>query len=141
MVGVLSITETTAVIQWSFSSLIGQGGPETYTVLYGTSPDQLVMSTPSIPSDPNMQQYTQMLGSLQPGTMYYIEIQSRNVFTIRTTSDMTRFKTMDASEFATLLYNGVKATYFHSRRHLSGQYTCHYFCTRFWHPLYVAMFA
>ena len=96
----MSITEITATIQWSFSSPIGEGGPETYTVLYGTSPDQLVMSTPSIPSDPNMQQYTQMLGSLQPGTMYYIEIQSRNVFSTETTNDRMVFTTMDASELS-----------------------------------------
>ena len=99
MVEVMSITETAATIQWSFSSPIGEGGPETYTVLYGTSPDQLVISSPSILSDVNMQQYTQMLGSLQPGTMYYIEIQSRNVFTTRMTVDMTRFQTIDMSEF------------------------------------------
>ena len=102
MIEVVSITETTAIIQWSFSSLIGEGGPETYTVLYGTSPDQLVMSTPSIPSNPNMQQYTQTLGSLQPGTMYYIEIQSRNAFATQTTNDMTNFKTMDRREFTRL---------------------------------------
>ena len=98
MIEVVSTTETTVTIQWSFSSPIGEGGPETYTVLYGTSPDQLVMSTLSIPSDPNVQQYTQMLGSLQPGTMYYIEIQSRNAFATQTTSDMKSFKTMDRSE-------------------------------------------
>ena len=96
----MSITETTATIQWSFSSPTGEGGPETYTVLYGTSPDQLVMSTPSIPSDPNMQQYTRMLGSLQPGTMYYIEIQSRNVFSTETTNDRTVFITMNASKLS-----------------------------------------
>ena len=98
MIEVVSTTETTVTIQWSFSSPIGEGGPETYTVLYGTSPDQLVMSTLSIPSDPNVQRYTQMLGSLQPGTMYYIEIQSRNAFATQTTSDMKSFKTMDRSE-------------------------------------------
>ena len=99
MIEVVSITETTATIQWIFFSSLGQGGPETYTVLYGTSPDQLVMSTPSIPSDPNMQLYIQMLGSLQPGIMYFIEIQSRNAFTTQTTSDMKNFETMDRSEF------------------------------------------
>ena len=99
MIEVVSITETTATIQWIFFSSFGQGGPETYTVLYGTSPDQLVMSTCSIPSDPNMQLYIQMLGSLQPGTMYYIEIQSRNAFATQTTSDMKIFETMDRSEF------------------------------------------
>ena len=102
MIKVMSITETAVTVQWSFSSPISQERPETYTVLYGTSPDELMMSTP-IFSDPNMQRYTQMLGSLQPGTMYYIEIQSRNAFATRTTSDMTNFKTMDRSEFTRLL--------------------------------------
>ena len=97
MIEVVSITESTATIQWSFSSSIGEGGPENYTVLYGTSLDQLVMSTPSISSDPNMQQYTQMLGSLQPGTMYYIEIQSRNAFATRTV--INDLKTMDMSKY------------------------------------------
>ena len=98
MVEVVSITETTVTVQWSFSSPISQERPETYTVLYRTPPNELMMSTP-IFSDPNMQQYTQMLGSLQPGTMYYIEIQSRNAFTTQTTSDMTNFKTMERREF------------------------------------------
>ena len=97
MIEVVSITETLATIQWSFSSLIGEGGPETYTVLYGTSPDRLVISIPSISSDPNMQQYTQMLGSLQPGTMYFIEIQSRNIFATQTVTN--NFKTMDMSKY------------------------------------------
>ena len=103
MIEVVSITETTVTIQWSFSSPIGEGGPETYTVLYGTSLDQLVMSTPSISSDPDMQPFSYILGPLQPGTMHYIEIQSRNAFATRTTSDMTSFKTMDRSEFINLL--------------------------------------
>ena len=97
MVEVVSITETTATIQWSFSSPIDEGGPETYTVLYGTSPDQLVMSTPSIPSDTNMQLYTNVLGSLQSATTYYYRIQSENS-NVSLPSIIQSLKTMDSSE-------------------------------------------
>ena len=89
-------TESTVTITWSFTSLL-ETRNETFTVLYGTSPGQLGLTSPPVSSVPNVNQYSIHLMSLQPGTIYYYQIWSENRFTSLTDS-VEKVKTMDSSE-------------------------------------------
>ena len=53
--------------------------PEIFTVLYGISSGQLNFTTPEITANPTSQTYSTQLNSLQPGTVYFYRIKSRNV--------------------------------------------------------------
>ena len=89
-------TESTVTITWSFTSVL-ETRNETFTVLYGTSPGQLELTSDSVQSVFNMTQYSIQLMSLQPGTTYYYLIQSANNFTTLTDS-LVEIRTMDSSK-------------------------------------------
>ena len=88
-----SSTERTVTITWSFTSVL-ETRNETFTVLYGTSPGQLGLTSPPVSSVPNVNRYSVQLTSLQPGTTYYYQIQSANKF--RTLQQ--NITTMDSSK-------------------------------------------
>ena len=90
-------TERTVTITWSFTSVL-ETRNETFTVLYGTTPGQLGLTSPPVFSVPNVNQYSIQLMSLQPGTTYYYQIQSVNNFTDLSTSFNT-IRTMDSSKY------------------------------------------
>ena len=91
-----SSTERTVTITWSFTSVL-ETRNETFTVLYGTSPGQLGLTSPPVSSVPNVNQYSIQLTSLQPGTTYYYQIQSENNFRNLTTL-LNTVRTMDSSK-------------------------------------------
>ena len=91
-----SFTQSTVSITWSFTSVL-ETRNETFTVLYGTSPGQLGLTSPPVSSVPNVNQYSIQLMSLQPGTTYYYQIQSENNFRSLATL-LSTVRTMDSSE-------------------------------------------
>ena len=93
---VTSITLSSATIQWMLTDPYVPSRPETYTVLYGTSLEQLNFNTPDIlTSNPNSQTYSTQLNSLQPGTVYYYRIDGRNRFASIST-DVRAFSSEDS---------------------------------------------
>ena len=83
-------TQTTITINWSFT-VISESRNETFRVMYGTTPGNLVMATP-------VQSFSTTITSLQPGTVYYYQIHSTNTFA--TLPDIERsINTKDGSEF------------------------------------------
>ena len=71
--------------------------PETFTVSYGVTTGQLNMQTPSIMVNPTSQTYTIQLDLLQPATVYFYRIESRNRFESRLTG-VRSFTTSDSSK-------------------------------------------
>ncbi len=98
MVSAMIITSSSATIQWSFPKLLERN--ESIIVFYGITSEELgrVITYP-IPSDPNMEQYSIQLMSLQPSTRYFYQIYSSNEFANRTDGVEYEFKTDDSSEF------------------------------------------
>ena len=89
-------TQTTITISWVFTTEL-DSRDETFTVRYGTTPGDLSTTSPAVLSMPSVQQYSIQLASLQPGTTYYYQILSVNMFDTR--SDIQRpIRTMDASK-------------------------------------------
>ncbi len=72
---------------------------EIISIFYRTTSEQLGVIIYPIPSDPNMEQYSIQLMSLQPGTRYVYQIFSSNEFANRTDGVEYEFKTDDNSEF------------------------------------------
>ncbi len=77
---------------------------EIISIFYGTISEQLEVIIIPIPSDPNMEQYSIQLMSLQPGTRYFYSIYSSNEFANRTDGVVYEFKTDDSSEFNSMQY-------------------------------------
>ncbi len=98
MVDAVIITSSSATIQWSFPRLLEMRN-EIISIFYGTTFEQLGVIIYPIPSDPNMEQYSIQLTSLQPGTRYVYQIYSSNEFVNRTDGVEYEFKTDDSSEF------------------------------------------
>ncbi len=98
MVNAVVITSSSATIQWSFPRLLEMRN-EIISIFYGTNSEQLGVTIYTIPSDPNMEQYSIQLMSLQPGTRYVYQIYSSNEFANRTDGVEYEFKTDDSSEF------------------------------------------
>ena len=91
-------TQNTITISWSFTTILDSRN-ETFTVMYGTTPGELSVTSRPVMSvaDENSQQYSVLLESLQPGTTYHYQIHSTNRFD-SVTDDERNTKTMDASE-------------------------------------------
>ncbi len=91
-------TSSSATLSWFFQRNDTQN--ETISIFYGTSSEELgeVFIYP-IPSDPNMEQYSIQLMSLQPGTRYVYQIYSSNEFANQTDRTEYEFRTNDSSEF------------------------------------------
>ncbi len=99
MVNAVIITSSSATIQWSFPRLLEMRN-EIISIFYGTTSEQPGVIIYPIPSDPNMEQYSIQLMSLQPGTRYVYRIYSSNKFANRTDGMEYEFKTDDSSEFS-----------------------------------------
>ena len=73
-------------------------GPETFVVLYGTTQDRLTRtSTSMVIATTTSQTYSIQLNSLDIGTQYYFQVQSRNRFG-SVVSNVMDFTTDDTSE-------------------------------------------
>ena len=76
--------------------------PETFVVLYGTTQNGLTRtSTSMVISTATSQTYSIQLNSLDIGTQYYFQIQSRNRFRSVVSNVMT-FTTDDTSKYSSL---------------------------------------
>ena len=80
LVGTGSISDSTAPIQWTVSSIAYT--PETYVVKYGTSQDSLDMTSHQTHSGGDItvvnQMYSVQLSSLEPVTQYYYQVVATN---------------------------------------------------------------
>ena len=73
--------------------------PETFVVLYGTTQNRLTRtSTSMVIATATSQTYSIQLNSLDIGTQYYFQVQSRNGFG-SVVSNVMDFTTNDASKF------------------------------------------
>ena len=91
----ISITSSSATIQWMLTDPYIPSRPETFTVVYGTISAQLSFTTPEITANPTSQTYSTQLNSLQPGTVYYYRIDGSNQFASIST-DVRVFSTLDS---------------------------------------------
>ncbi len=105
---VTSATSSSATLSWFFQRNETQN--ETISIFYETSSEELGerVITYLIPSDPNVEQYSIQLMSLQPGTRYVYQIYSSNEFANRTDDMEYEFRTSDSSEFSYLILNYLK---------------------------------
>ena len=94
---VITITSSSATIQWMLTEPYNASCPETFTVYYGMSSRQLNLSTPEITASTASQTYATQINSLQPATVYFYTIQSENKFTVITT-DVMSFITNEKSK-------------------------------------------
>ena len=75
-------------------------GPETFVVLYGTTQNGLIRTSISmVIATATSQTYSIQLNSLDIGTRYYFQIQSRNRFG-SVVSNVMDFTTDDTSELS-----------------------------------------
>ncbi len=93
MVNAVIITSSSATIQWSFPRLLEMRN-KIISIFYGTTSEQLGVIIYPIPSDPNMDQYSIQLMSLQPGTRYVYQKEFAN----RTDGVEYEFKLLIISE-------------------------------------------
>ncbi len=95
---VISSTSSSVTLSWSFQRNVANN--ETISIFYETSSEESGggVITYLIPSDPNVQQYSIQLMSLQPGTRYVYRIYSINEFANQTDGMKYEFKTNDNSE-------------------------------------------
>ena len=98
-VNVRFVTSSSATLSWFFQR--NETQKEIISIFYGTSSEELGrVITYSIPSDPNMEQYSIQLLSLQPGTRYVYQIYSSNGLINQTDGMEYEFRTNDSSEFS-----------------------------------------
>ncbi len=112
MINAVIITSSSATIQWSFPRLLEMKN-EIISVIYGTTSEQLGVIGYPIPSDPNMEQYSIQLMSLQPGTRYVYRIYSSNEFVNSTDGVEYNFETNDGSELAIIVIPPQYISIFH----------------------------
>ena len=93
----ISITSSSATIQWMLTDPYIPSHPEAFTVLYGNSSGQLNFNTSEITAYPTSQTYSTQLNSLQPGTVYFYRIRSMNDIDTISTEEMV-FLTNDESK-------------------------------------------
>ena len=106
------VTSSSATIQWMLMDPFIPSRPETFTVLYGTSSEDLSSNSPQMIANSMIQTYSTPLTSLQTATLYYYKVRSRNEFATRDT-DVLSFTTNDESEFISVIsYN--MCTFTHS---------------------------
>ena len=75
----VSTTSSSATIQWMLTDP-NPSPPGTVIVYYGITSGQLIMRTPGVTANSTSQTYSTQLNSLQPGTVYFYRIESRNTF-------------------------------------------------------------
>ena len=76
----VSTTSSSATIQWMLTDPFNPSPPGTVIVHYGITSGQLVMNTPGVTPNSTSQTYSTQLNSLQPGTVYFYRIESRNTY-------------------------------------------------------------
>ena len=96
-VSAVSITSEGVSIQWRLEEDIVPTHPETYTVRYGTSSDNIINVAQEITVQDNTKNLSIPIDSLQPGTRYYYRIDTENMFDSLST-DVMSFITDDISE-------------------------------------------
>ena len=95
---IVSTTPTGATIQWMLTEPFNATRPETFVVLYGTTQNGLTRtSTSMVNATAASQTYSIQLNSLDIGTQYYFQVQSRNRFG-SVVSNVMNFITNDKSE-------------------------------------------
>ena len=98
----ISITSSSATIQWMLTDPYIPSRPETFTVLYGISSEDLSSNSPQMIANSMIQTYSTPLTSLQIATLYYYKIRSRNGFATRDT-EVLSFITNDECEFISVI--------------------------------------
>ena len=98
----ISITSSSATIQWMLTDPYIPSRPETFSVLYGISSEDLNSNSMQTMANSMNQTYSTPLTSLQIGTLYYYKIRSRNEFDMRET-EVLSFTTNDESEFISVI--------------------------------------
>ena len=97
---VTSTTPTGVTIQWMLTEPFNDTRPETFVVLYGTTQNGLTRtSTSMVIATATSQTYSIQLNSLDIGTQYYFQVQSRNRFG-SVVSNVMAFTTDDTSELS-----------------------------------------
>ena len=76
----VSTTSSSATIQWMLTDPFNPSPPGTIIVHYGITSGQLIMSTLGVTPNSTSLTYSTQLNSLQPGTVYFYRIESRNTF-------------------------------------------------------------
>ena len=105
---VTSTTPTGVTIQWMLTEPFNATLPETFVVLYGTRQDRLTRtSTSMVIATATSQTYSIQLNSLDIGTQYYFQVQSRNRFR-SIVSNVMDFTTDDTSELSNVLFMSIK---------------------------------
>ena len=100
---VTSTTSTGVTIQWMLTEPFNATRPETFVVLYGTTQNGLTRtSTSMIIATATNQTYSIQLNSLDIGTQYYFQVQSRNRFG-SVVSNVMDFITDDTSELSNIV--------------------------------------
>ena len=106
LVGTGSISDSSALIQWTVSSIAYT--PETYVVEYGTSQDSLDMTSDPTHSGGDITiasvTFSVTLSDLRENTTYYIHIVATNTAGRSTTSSVQRFTTSLAESGTFLPY-------------------------------------
>ena len=101
---ITSITSTGAAIQWMLTEPFNATQPETFVVLYGTTQNELTRtSTSMVIATATSQTYSIQLNSLDIGTQYYFQVQSRNRFE-SVVSNVMNFTTNDTSELTIMFF-------------------------------------
>ena len=97
---VTSTTPTGVTIQWMLTEPFNATQPETFVVLYGTTQSRLARtSTSMVIATSTSQTYSIQLNSLDIGTQYYFQVQSRNRLG-SVLSNVMDFTTDDTSELS-----------------------------------------
>ena len=95
VVGTGNISDSTALIQWTVSSIVYT--PETYVVEYGTSQDSLDMTSDPTHSGEDITianvTYSVILSDLRENTTYYVHIVTTNTAGRSNTNSVERFMT------------------------------------------------
>ncbi len=89
-------TPNTITISWSLNQTNSRN--EVFTVMYGTSPGDLNITSGQVFSMPGVQQYSTVLVSLLPATLYHYQVRSTNSLD-SVTDEERSIRTMDDSEF------------------------------------------
>ena len=105
---VTSTSPTGVTIQWMLTEPFNATQPETFVVLYSTTQDRPRTSTSMVIATATSQTYSIQLNSLDIGTQYYFQVQSRNRFG-SIVSNVMDFTTDDTSELSTnVLFMSIK---------------------------------
>ena len=107
---IISITSSSATIQWMLTDPYIPSRPETFSVFYGISSEDLNSNSLQTMANSMIQTYSTPLTSLQIGTLYYYKVRSTNEFATRDTQVLS-FTTNDESEFISVISYGYTDTH------------------------------